>query len=52
MAEIARLTPEIEWEQKEEYHPIGPAMVPFTVLGRLTKQRTVPVGITFTESGR
>ena len=49
MAEIARLTPEIEWEQKEEYHPIGlRCAVP--VLGRL-KSSGQFLGITFTELG-
>ena len=49
MAEIARLTPEIEWEQKEEYHPIGlRCAVP--VLGRL-KSSSQLLGITFTELG-
>ena len=49
MAEIARLTPETEWEQKEEYHPIGlRCAVP--VLGRL-KSSGQFLGITFTELG-
>lgn len=49
MAEIARLTPEIEWEQKEKYHLIGlRCAVP--VLGRLKSSGQL-LSITFTELG-
>lgn len=49
MREIARLTPEIEWEWDETYQPRGiRSAVP--VFGRL-KDGGQPVGITFTELG-
>ena len=49
MAEIAHLTPEIEWEQDKEYHPMGlRCAVP--VFGRL-KSSSQLLGITFTELG-
>jgi len=49
MREIARLTPEIEWERNKAYQPMGiRGAVP--VFGRM-KDGGQPVGITFTELG-
>lgn len=49
MREIARLTPEIEWERDETYHPRG-IQCAVSVFGRL-KDGGQPVCITFTELG-
>lgn len=49
MREIARLTPEIEWERDETYHPRG-IRCAVSVFGRL-KDGGQPVCITFTELG-
>ena len=49
MREIARLTPEIEWEHNKEHHPMG-LRYAVSVFGRL-KDGGQLVGITFTELG-
>ena len=48
MAEIVRLTPEIDWENNDEFYPID-LRGAITVFGRTKRGR--PVCITFTESG-
>ena len=48
MAEIARLTPEIDWENNDEFYPTD-LRGAITVFGRTKRER--PVCITFTESG-
>ena len=48
LQEIARQTPDIEWEQKEEYHPLG---LRGAVLIRGRIKNGSPVFVTFTELG-
>ena len=48
MAEIARLTPEIDWENNDGFYPTD-LRGAITVFGRTKRGR--PVCITFTESG-
>ena len=48
LQEIARQTPDIEWEQKEEYHPLG---LRGAVLVRGRIKNGSPVFVTFTELG-
>ena len=48
MAEIVRLTPEIDWENNDEFYPID-LRGAITVFGRTKRGR--PVCITFPESG-